>query len=65
MSNKIKRFPVFNLPSFRGYITVNDVMACAPGNDRDTQIKKWCESVWDAYRNEREKVISFTEAILT
>lgn len=65
MSNKTKKFPSFNLPSFRGDITVDDVMACAPGNDRNTQIRKWCESVWDAYRNEREKVISFTEAILT
>lgn len=65
MSNQTKKFPAFNLPSFRGDITVEDVMACAPGNDRNTQIRKWCESVWDAYRNEREKVISFTEAILT
>lgn len=60
-SNKTKNFPSFHLPAFRGGITVTDVLNCEPDIERDNQIKKWCAAVWNAYKDEREKVIAFTE----
>ena len=43
-------WPTFKLPQARGTITVSDVVAAPPGDERDDIIRKWCISVWDAWR---------------
>ena len=37
------------LPDRRGAIRVSDVLASAPGSERDIMIDVWCNSVWEAY----------------
>jgi len=44
-----KDWPRFAPPADRGAIRVGDVIAAAPGVDRDAMIRQWCESVWAAW----------------
>jgi hypothetical protein len=51
-----KKWPKFNLPRYRGDITISDVINIPKGPKRDRMIIKWCISVWKAYRGSHEKV---------
>lgn len=42
-------FPVIPLPLDRGELTVAQVLARAPGKERDKAIRDWCASVWAVY----------------
>lgn len=42
-------WPSLHLPDARGTIGPMDVMAAAPGPDRDAAIRAWCADVWAAY----------------
>ena len=44
-----KQWPAFRLPERRGEVTVTDVLAAAPGRERDEAIEGWCASVWEAW----------------
>lgn len=54
-----KDWPKIKLPEERGNITVFDVVNINPGEERDRMIKKWCQSVWEAYSSSREIIIDF------
>jgi hypothetical protein len=43
-----KNWPRFELPEDRGDITVYHVIS-TPKNERDEAIRRWCDSVWEAY----------------
>ena len=43
-------WPSFILPQDRGAMTARDVLAAAPGPERDRAIDDWCRAVWMAYR---------------
>jgi hypothetical protein len=45
------------LPSDRGVITIHDVLAAAPGRDRDAMIHNWCVSAWEAWGDSREQIV--------
>jgi hypothetical protein len=49
-------WPAFSMPTMRGEVTVHDVMAARPGLERDEMIRRWCETVWNAYRDNRQVV---------
>jgi hypothetical protein len=49
-----QEWPTFELPENRGDITVADVLKVPAGDERDAMIKKWCESVWQAYEKSHE-----------
>ena len=49
-------WPPFSLPGERGAITVADVAAVPPGEERDTAIHQWCAVVWEAWRGSREGI---------
>jgi Family of unknown function (DUF5946) len=58
LARRRKQWPSFELPDSRGEISVADVIAIAPGPERDAMIDRWCASVWDAYRaKSRDQVI--------
>ena len=62
---KIKNsLPDIMLPERRGAITISDVLASRPGNARDEMIHKWCASVWEAYQDSREKIMSVTQKFI-
>ena len=52
-----RSWPVCILPSDRGSITVDDVMAASAGAERDEMIDRWCASVWEAFSENRQTVI--------
>ncbi len=64
MSKGSKIFDKIILPESRGSIRVEDVLAIAPGSERDQMIHQWCISVWKAYSSEQEKVIRMTNNLL-
>jgi hypothetical protein len=57
-----RQWPKFDLPADRGKITPSDVLAAAPGPDRDRCIDAWCASVWAAYGHVRSQVVELFEA---
>lgn len=59
-----KTWPAFALPEGRGAMTVRDVLAASPGEGRDETIRRWCESVWDAYASVHKQVEDFVGAEL-
>lgn len=61
MAKNKRQWPKFVLPVLRGDINVSDVLAASPGTERDKMIRKWCESVWDAYKESRGTIIFLVE----
>jgi len=45
-----------HLPHNRGGVGVADVLAAAPGPQRDAMIHNWCVSVWEACREARPRI---------
>ena len=59
-----KQWPIFDLPEYRGDITVYDVLAAHEGPKRDEMIHKWCISVWEAYSESHGKVADLVQTEL-
>jgi len=56
LARQKRTWPTFSLPVLRGDISVDEVLNCAPGPERDLMIHRWCASVWAAYSGNRERV---------
>jgi hypothetical protein len=39
------------LPENMGDVTIETVLAAAPGQERDDLIRQWCASVWYTFRD--------------
>ena len=50
LAKRTRQWPAFRLPTDRGTMTADDVMAAPAGAERDRAITAWCASVWEAYR---------------
>jgi hypothetical protein len=44
------------LPKNRGEIGISNVLALAPGKERDAMIDRWCISVWEAWKESRNQI---------
>jgi len=55
------QWPTFALPPDRGAATAQTVMAARAGPDRDAAIDAWCASVWDAFAENRRKIVDLLE----
>jgi hypothetical protein len=64
MAKNKQALPSVILPAERGEITVSDVVAKPPGQERDEMIYTWCASVWEAYKTNRETIITLTQETL-
>jgi hypothetical protein len=51
------QWPHIDLPTQRGNITAREVLAAAAGSERDAAIHRWCESVWQAFGQSRDRVV--------
>jgi len=56
LANRRKHLPVLPLPEERGNLTVADVVASKPGDERDALIESWCKSVWNAYHAVQDQI---------
>lgn len=61
MAKNKRQWPKFALPIKRGDINVSYVLAISPGPERDKMIRKWCETVWDAFKDNRPTIINLVE----
>jgi hypothetical protein len=57
-------WPRFTPPAERGSIRVADVIAASPGAERDAMIRRWCESVWVAWKDAHEQIAELCESEL-
>ncbi len=64
MAKRRKKWPAFDLPNQRGDLTVADVLNASPGVVRHAMIRKWCESVWDAYSQSHKEVAYLVQKVL-
>ena len=64
MAKKPKEYPKIIFPESRGSVTVKNVLDAPPGNERDQVIRQWCVSVWKAFSDQHETIISLTEKLL-
>ena len=58
MARKRRTWPMLTPPEQRGTVTVSDVISAPPGEQRDAVIRKWCASVWDAWKGSRDQVLA-------
>ena len=57
MARQKRQWPVVALPPDRGNITAPDVLAVPEGPARDRAIDEWCQSVWTAFRDNRQTIV--------
>ena len=64
MAKHSKTWPPFTPPAQAGLITVADVLAVQPGEERDEMLMRWCASVWDAWAPEQQRVREMVDRYL-
>jgi hypothetical protein len=64
LAGRRKQWPRFDPPENRGAISVADVIAAAPGPERDLMIDRWCESVWQTYAASRDRIMELLQTEL-
>jgi hypothetical protein len=52
------------LPQERGSVGIADVLAVAPGPERDAMIRCWCESAWGAWSHSRQQIVELVKSEL-
>lgn len=61
LGRRKRQWPLVDLPKDRGAMTVADVLAAPAGAERDRAIDEWCQSVWTAFRGNRQMVIDLLQ----
>lgn len=58
MGRTKRQWPKIYIPQNRGRVTAIDVLCVPAGPQRDKKIDDWCQSVWAAFCDNRQTVIS-------
>ena len=61
LANQRKQWPVINPPQAKAEITVADVLAAAPGEQRDNTIRVWCAAVWETWNSQRSMIVKLAQ----
>jgi len=61
LANRRKQWPVIDPPQTKSKITVADVLAAAPGEQRDNAIRVWCAAVWETWSLQRSMVVKLAQ----
>ena len=64
LARRTKSWPRFTAPAHAGPVTILDVMQTQPGEQRDAALRRWGQSVWDAWGTEHERVRALVENVL-
>ncbi|MDQ6833677.1 MAG: DUF5946 family protein [Chloroflexota bacterium] len=64
LAQRSKTWPQFAPPAYTGAMTVLDVVRAPPGEGRDIMLRRWGQSVWDAWSQEHERVRALLESIM-
>jgi hypothetical protein len=57
LAKQRKQWPTIQPPVATASITVADVLAVAPGKQRDEAIRNWCEAVWETWLQQRNLIV--------
>jgi Family of unknown function (DUF5946) len=58
LASRRKQWPRIEPPADRGSIGIVEVVAAAPGPERDAMIHRWCDSVWEAWKPRRDEIVA-------
>jgi hypothetical protein len=64
LARRSKTWPRFVPPPHVGDVTILDVMQAPPGEKRDAMLRRWGQSVWDAWGQEQARVKALVETIM-
>lgn len=64
MARQHKPWPRLPVPAQQASIGVADVVAAAPGAERDAMIHQWCAAVWETWRESRPQIAALAKAEL-
>jgi hypothetical protein len=64
LARRSKTWPRFAPPPHASEVTVFDVVQAAPGEARDAMLRRWGESVWEAWGQEHERVRLLFEGVM-
>ena len=64
LANRSKTWPRLPIPSGRGSVTIEHVLAAEPGPARDAMIGCWCDSVWQSWLPSRSAIIDIAQKYL-
>ncbi len=56
LARRKRQWPRFALPAHRGSVTALDVLSASEGPEREAAIRRWCESVWNAFAASRQGI---------
>ena len=56
LAKQRKQWPKLPPPQATAKITVADVLATPPGEQRDKAIRNWCEAVWETWQPQRNVI---------
>ena len=61
LAKRRKDWPRLQIPQEVGRMSIADALAAEPGETRDTKIREWCVSVWDAWRESRNQIVDLVK----
>jgi len=64
LARRSKTWPRFTPPPYAGSVTVLDVVQARPGEERDAMLRRWGQSVWDAWGQEHERVKALVASVM-
>jgi hypothetical protein len=64
LARRSKDWPRFTPPAHVGDVTIADVMLAPAGDERDAMLRRWCQSVWDAWSDEHARVRELLERVM-
>lgn len=64
LARRSKTWPRFMPPTHAGSVTVLDVVQAPPGKERDAMLWRWGQAVWDAWRQEHERVKALLASVM-
>src|ERR1051326_2897500 len=64
LAQRSKTWQHFVPPPHAGSMTVLDVVQASPGEARDAMLRRWCQSVWDAWSHEHERVKTLVATVM-
>ncbi|WP_263352053.1 DUF5946 family protein [Acidicapsa acidisoli] len=57
LARQRKQWPTILPPAATATLTVADVLAAAPGSQRDKTIRDWCIAVWEKWQPQRHQIV--------
>lgn len=64
LARRSKTWPTFTRPEQMGALTVLDALQAQPGEQRDTMLRRWAQSVWDAWSQEHSHVKALLDRVM-